>query len=150
MQKHKSKKEVMEEIISKSKFYKVLIPFCTIETTANSCLEFLTCNFNFLLFYFFFLISYQAQKAKDREENEHLVEELDKNFTSLVQSEALLSLTRPDKVNALKALVNKSIPNEYMKKDDVSAMQHIKSFKQVYYSSWSWDCFHLLDLMLLN
>lgn len=110
----------------------------------------LTCNFNFLLFYFFFLISYQAQKAKDREENEHLVEELDKNFTSLVQSEALLSLTRPDKVNALKALVNKSIPNEYMKKDDVSAMQHIKSFKQVYYSSWSWDCFHLLDLMLLN
>lgn len=91
--KHKSKKEVMEEIISKSKFYK-------------------------------------AQKAKDREENEHLVEELDKNFTSLVQSEALLSLTRPDKVNALKALVNKSIPNEYMKKDDVSTMQHIKSFKQ--------------------
>ena len=141
MQKHKSKKEVMEEIISKSKFYKVLIPFYTIETSANWCFEFLTCNFILSLFYFLLFISYQAQKAKDKEENEHLVEELDKNFTSLVHAEALVSLTRPDKVNSLKALVNKSIPNEYLKKYDVSAMQNIKSFKQVSLSSWSWDCF---------
>ncbi|KHN00285.1 Nucleolar protein 14 [Glycine soja] len=77
---HKSKKEVMEEIISKSKFYK-------------------------------------AQKAKDKEENENLVEELDKDFTSLVHSEALLSLTEPNKMNALKALVNKSISNEQSNKD---------------------------------
>ncbi|KAL2326728.1 hypothetical protein Fmac_025786 [Flemingia macrophylla] len=81
---HKSKKEVMEEIISKSKFYK-------------------------------------AQKAKDKEENEHLVEELDKNFTSLVHSEALLSLTEPNKMNALKALVNKSISNEQSNKDHMSS-----------------------------
>ena len=141
MQKHKSKKEVMEEIISKSKFYKVLIPFYTIEASANWCFEFLTCNFILSLFYFLLFISYQAQKAKDKEENEHLVEELDKNFTSLVHAEALVSLTRPDKVNSLKALVNKSIPNEYLKKYDVSAMQNIKSFNQVSLSSWSWDCF---------
>uniref|UniRef100_A0A0R0F3T1 Nucleolar protein 14 n=1 Tax=Glycine max TaxID=3847 RepID=A0A0R0F3T1_SOYBN len=81
---HKSKKEVMEEIISKSKFYK-------------------------------------AQKAKDKEENENLVEELDKDFTSLVQSEALLSLTEPNKMNALKALVNKSISNDQSNKDQMSA-----------------------------
>ncbi|KAL2338263.1 hypothetical protein Fmac_012709 [Flemingia macrophylla] len=79
---HKSKKEVMEEIISKSKFFK-------------------------------------AQKAKDKEENEHLVEELDKDFTSLVHSEALLSLTEPNKMNALKALVNKSISNKQSNKDNL-------------------------------
>ncbi|XAR55941.1 hypothetical protein NMG60_11036192 [Bertholletia excelsa] len=83
---HKTKKEVMEEIISKSKFFK-------------------------------------AQKAKDKEENEHLIEDLDKNFTSLVQSQALLSLTQPNKMIALKALVNKSISNEYDKKDAVFAPQ---------------------------
>lgn len=36
-----------------------------------------------------------------------MVEQLDKDFTSLVQSKALLSLTQPNKMNALKALVNK-------------------------------------------
>lgn len=62
---------------------------------------------------------YQAQKAKDKEENEKLMEELDKSFTSLVQSQALLSLTEPSKMNALKALVNSSLPNEHVKKDDL-------------------------------
>ncbi|XP_058081634.1 uncharacterized protein LOC131229663 [Magnolia sinica] len=73
--KHKTKKEVMEEIILKSKFYK-------------------------------------AQKAKDKEEDEHLMEQLDNEFTSLAQSEALLSLTQPSKINALKALLNKSSTKE--------------------------------------
>ncbi|XP_010932890.2 uncharacterized protein [Elaeis guineensis] len=68
---YKSKKQVMLEIISKSKYYK-------------------------------------AQKAKDREEDEHLMEKLDKDFTSLAQTDALLSLTQPSKMNALKALLNKS------------------------------------------
>eukprot|EP00257_Ricinus_communis_P015720 XP_015573689.1 nucleolar protein 14 [Ricinus communis] len=72
--KHKTKKEVMEEVILKSKFFK-------------------------------------AQKAKDKEENEQLMEDLDKSFTSLVQSRVLLSLTEPGKMNALKALVNKDIPD---------------------------------------
>ncbi|CAH9117309.1 unnamed protein product [Cuscuta epithymum] len=57
---HKSKKEVMEEIILKSKFFK-------------------------------------AQKAKEKEENEQLLEQLDKNFTSLMQSKALVSLKQPYK-----------------------------------------------------
>ncbi|KAF4353548.1 hypothetical protein F8388_024353 [Cannabis sativa] len=81
--KHKTKKEVMEEIISKSKYFK-------------------------------------AQKAKDKEENEHLMEELDKNFTSLVQSKALSSLTDPGKMNALKSLVKKSIPSDQVTRDDCS------------------------------
>ncbi|GMY20175.1 nucleolar protein 14 [Fagus crenata] len=91
--KHKTKRQVMEEIISKSKFFK-------------------------------------AQKAKEKDENERLMEELDKNFTSLVQSEALLSLTEPGKMNALKALVNKSIPNEQRKKDESSTTQKIENLNQ--------------------
>ncbi|XP_075522216.1 uncharacterized protein LOC142555294 isoform X2 [Primulina tabacum] len=71
----KSKKEVMEDIISKSKFFK-------------------------------------AQKAKDKEENEEFIEQLDKDFMSLAQSQALLSLTQPNKMGALRALANKSISND--------------------------------------
>lgn len=59
------------------------------------------------------------------------MEELDKNFTSLVQSEALFSLTEPGKMNALKALVNKSIPNEQRKKDESSRTQKIETINQV-------------------
>ncbi|KAK9277046.1 hypothetical protein L1049_006585 [Liquidambar formosana] len=91
--KHKSRKEVMEEIILKSKFFK-------------------------------------AQKAKDKEENEELMEQLDKNFTALVQSEALLSLTQPSKMNALKALVNRNVPNGYVKKDELSATQSVEPINQ--------------------
>ncbi|KDO36157.1 hypothetical protein CISIN_1g044701mg, partial [Citrus sinensis] len=87
--KHKSKKEIMEEVILKSKYFK-------------------------------------AQKAKEKEENEQLMEELDKSFSSLVQSEVLLSLTEPSKMNALKALVNKGIPNEHVKRDD----QNMETSKQ--------------------
>ncbi|KAK7243781.1 hypothetical protein RIF29_38593 [Crotalaria pallida] len=88
--KHKSKKEVMEEIIAKSKFYK-------------------------------------AQRAKDKEENEHLVEELDSEFTKLVQHDALISLTEPSKMNALKALVNRSISNEQSNKDHSSASRRMNN-----------------------
>ncbi|KAF7124640.1 hypothetical protein RHSIM_Rhsim12G0073500 [Rhododendron simsii] len=90
---HKTKKEVMEEIISKSKYFK-------------------------------------AEKAKEKEENEQLVDELDKNFTSLVESRALLSLTQPDKMNALKALVNKSISSENVKKDIAIVPQNIDTLQQ--------------------
>lgn len=89
----KTKKEVMEEIILKSKFFK-------------------------------------AQKAKDKEENDEMIEQLDKNFTSLVQSEALLSLTQPNKMNALKALVNKSISSEHVKKDVVFSSQNKDALQQ--------------------
>ncbi|KAL3501525.1 hypothetical protein ACH5RR_035974 [Cinchona calisaya] len=81
----KSKKEVMEEIISKSKFFK-------------------------------------AEKAKDKEENEHFVEHLDQEFASLVQSEALLLLTQPNKMNALKALVNKTSSKNEEKKIQISSV----------------------------
>lgn len=87
--KHKSKKEIMEEVILKSKYFK-------------------------------------AQKAKEKEENEQLMEELDKSFSSLVQSKVLLSLTEPSKMNALNALVNKGIPNEHVKRDD----QNMEKSKQ--------------------
>lgn len=75
---HKSKKEIMEEVILKSKFFK-------------------------------------AQKAKDKEENEQLMDELDKNFSSLVQSQMLTSLTDPGKMNALKSLVNKGVPGQQVR-----------------------------------
>ncbi|CAK7326403.1 unnamed protein product [Dovyalis caffra] len=91
--KPKTKKEVMQEVILKSKFFK-------------------------------------AQKAKDKEENEQLMEELDKSFTSLVQSQALSSLTEPGKMNALKALVNKGIPNEHVKKDELPIIPKPETFKQ--------------------
>ncbi|KAM3276492.1 hypothetical protein ACQJBY_044725 [Aegilops geniculata] len=62
---HKSKKEVMSEIILKSKFYK-------------------------------------AQKAKEKEEDEHLVDKLDSDFALLAQTPALLSLTESARVNTHK------------------------------------------------
>ncbi|MCO5559962.1 hypothetical protein L7F22_013566 [Adiantum nelumboides] len=58
--KPKSKKEVMEEIISKSKFYK-------------------------------------AQKAKEREEDAELKDQLDKDFAALAQAQVLSSLVRSKK-----------------------------------------------------
>lgn len=85
-----------------------------------SCFQF---TFSFNLF--------QAQKAKEKEEHEHLMHELDKNFTSLVQSEALLSLTEPGKMNALKALVNKSILNEQRKKDEPFTSQKNENLNKV-------------------
>uniref|UniRef100_A0A0D9VW28 Nucleolar protein 14 n=1 Tax=Leersia perrieri TaxID=77586 RepID=A0A0D9VW28_9ORYZ len=66
---HKSKKEVMSEIILKSKFYK-------------------------------------AQKAKEREEDEHLVDKLDSDFAMLAQTQALLSLTRSARMDANKNSLN--------------------------------------------
>jgi nucleolar protein 14 len=45
----------------------------------------------------------QAQKAKEREEDEHLVDKLDSDFASLAQTQALLSLTESAKFK-----VNKS------------------------------------------
>jgi nucleolar protein 14 len=44
----------------------------------------------------------QAQKAKAREEDEHLVDKLDSEFASLAQTQALLSLTESTKVKANK------------------------------------------------
>jgi len=77
-----------------------------------------------------FLLSnaFQAQKARDKEENEHLVEELDKDFTSLVHSEALLSLTEPNKMKALKALVNS---NEQSNKDHIPTSRKMENSVQV-------------------
>lgn len=63
------------------------------------------------------------------------MEELDKSFSSLVQSEVLLSLTEPSKMNALKALVNKGIPNEHAKRDD----QNMETSKQVHFYDGSRD-----------
>ncbi|XP_047971513.1 nucleolar protein 14 isoform X2 [Salvia hispanica] len=81
----KTKKEVMEDIIFKSKFFK-------------------------------------AQKAKEKEESEQFTEQLDKDFASLVQSEALLSLTQPNKMSALNALVNSRNSNDNAKEEEAPRM----------------------------
>ncbi|KAJ4788214.1 Nucleolar protein 14 [Rhynchospora pubera] len=65
---HKSKKQVMAEIIEKSKFYK-------------------------------------AQKAKEKEEEERLLEKLDRDFASLAQTDAFF--VSSSKGNPSKALLNK-------------------------------------------
>lgn len=57
------------------------------------------------------------------------MEELDKNFSSLVQSQVLLSMTEPSKMNALKALVSKDIPNGHVKLDG----QKVDTLNQVYF-----------------
>ncbi|KAH7291504.1 hypothetical protein KP509_29G019800 [Ceratopteris richardii] len=66
--KPKSKKEIMEEIIAKSKFYK-------------------------------------AQKAKEKEEDMKLKEQLDKDFAELAKSQALTSLVRLKKSMAIKSRI---------------------------------------------
>lgn len=48
----------------------------------------------------FFLV--QAQKAKEREEDEHLVDKLDSDFAMLAQTQAMLSLTRSARMDANK------------------------------------------------
>ncbi|XP_074582208.1 uncharacterized protein LOC141838594 [Curcuma longa] len=73
---HKSKKQVMAEVISKSKFYK-------------------------------------AQKAVEKEEDASLLAKLDDEFSTLAQTEALLSLSHPSKMKSLKALLNKDIKREH-------------------------------------
>ncbi|KAK6931368.1 Nucleolar protein 14 [Dillenia turbinata] len=92
-EKPKTKKEVMEEIILKSKFFK-------------------------------------AQKARDKEENEQLVVELNIKFVSLVQSTVLQYLIQPDKMRALKAFINKSIQNDNMRKDESPTVQSEKPIEK--------------------
>lgn len=67
---------------------------------------------------------FQAQKAKDKEENEQLIDQLDKEFTSLVHSEALVALTQPNKMNALKSLINKSSSSDEPKKKEVASSEN--------------------------
>ncbi|EMS51472.1 hypothetical protein TRIUR3_21500 [Triticum urartu] len=77
---HKSKKEVMSEIILKSKFYK----------------------FSNLGICFFSKLFAKAQKAKEKEQDEHLVDKLDSDFALLAQTPELLSLTESARVNTHK------------------------------------------------
>ncbi|KAL3699158.1 hypothetical protein R1sor_017180 [Riccia sorocarpa] len=80
-QKPKSKKEVMEELIAKSKYYK-------------------------------------AQKAKEKEEDQDLQEKLNKDFTELVESQALTSLFRPTRKDNLKAMLSKKDTTSNKEKEE--------------------------------
>lgn len=64
----------------------------------------------------------QAQKAKEKEEDQDLKEKLDADFTALAQSSGLLSLVRPKKVDALKSLLAKGATG-----DSGSAMKVLKA-----------------------
>jgi nucleolar protein 14 len=86
------------------------------------------CSLSFLSLYNIF----QALKAQEKGEDQELVEDLDNKFTSLVHSKALLSLTEPNKMKALKALVNNnSISIEKSDKDSLSATRATNNFVQV-------------------
>lgn len=119
----------MEEIISKSKFFKVVTGF--------SVDFFLQCLTSISLYWWFYLVTvysfFQAEKAKDKEENEQLIEQLDQEFTSLVHSEALLSLTQPNKMHALRALVNNPSSNNEAKKNETSSVQTKAPTQLVYF-----------------
>ncbi|XP_074309615.1 uncharacterized protein LOC141644075 isoform X2 [Silene latifolia] len=67
---------------------------------------------------------FRAKRAMEKEENVELVEQLDKVFESLVQSQAFSSLTQPNKLNALKALVNPNFSKE-LKKEEASSVSKI-------------------------
>jgi nucleolar protein 14 len=93
--KQRTKKEIMEEVISKSKFYK-------------------------------------AQKAKEKEEDHDLMENLDSEFSLLAQSNALQFFLHPDKINALKSLLVKGstpeggIEGSFLKAGDKSNEDKVK------------------------
>ncbi|KAG0589628.1 hypothetical protein KC19_1G034800 [Ceratodon purpureus] len=65
---------------------------------------------------------FKAQKAKEKEEDHDLKEKLDADFTALAQSNGLLSLVRPKKVDALKSLLAKGATG-----DSGSAMKVLKA-----------------------
>ncbi|KAJ7541990.1 hypothetical protein O6H91_10G084500 [Diphasiastrum complanatum] len=91
--KQRSKKEIMEEVVAKSKFYKAL-------------------------------------KAKEKEEDSHLKDKLDSEFAALSQSRALLSLVRPKKMNALKAVVSRNaLENAVMEKYDPGVSEQMAKEK---------------------
>lgn len=83
--------------------------------------------------WFFWLDIYQAQKAKDKEENEEFIQQLDKDFSSLVQSQALSSLAQPKKMSALKSIVSNSISNDNVKKEDAPITQNKVSILHVHF-----------------
>lgn len=126
LQRQKSKKEVMEDIISKSKFFKVVVFSIINRPPFNK-------NISDTMLVLYLPKFYQAQKAKDKEENEQYVEQLDKDFMSLVQSEALLSLTQPSTMGALKSFVNKSISYDGDKIVETSSGQKKNFFQRVYF-----------------
>lgn len=66
------------------------------------------------------------------------MEKLDKDFISLAQTDALLSLTQPSKMNALKALLNKSDVIQSSKEASSGSADKESYFKMV---SRSYDCF---------
>lgn len=76
-----------------------------------------------------FMTLLQEQKAKDKEEDRHLMEKLDEDFRSLAQSEALRSLTQPTKMNALKALLNKNPTGKTSKEEKTTVDKEL--FKKV-------------------
>ena len=58
---------------------------------------------------------------------------MDKDFASLVQSEALLSLTQPNKMSALNSLVNNRNSNDAATKEEAPKMHNKVSIQHVYF-----------------
>lgn len=74
----------------------------------------------------------QAQKAKEKEEDHDLMENLDSEFSLLAQSNALQFFLHPDKINALKSLLIKGstpgggIEGGFLKAGDKSNEDKVK------------------------
>lgn len=76
--------------------------------------------------------NYQAEKAKDKEENEEFTQQLDKDFTSLIQS------------GALSALGNKKTSSDNEKKEEASISYTIVSDEQVHFYLTLFSLFPLI------
>ncbi|CAN0896225.1 Nucleolar protein 14 [Linum grandiflorum] len=90
---HKSKKEVMQEIIMKSKHFK-------------------------------------AEKAKEKEENEKLMEELDEKFTSLEQSKVISSLIGPSEMDVVKPAVTLNLHKTEVTNDKLPTAKGLETRSQ--------------------
>ncbi|CAN1152348.1 Nucleolar protein 14 [Linum perenne] len=90
---HKSKKEVMQEIIMKSKHFK-------------------------------------AEKAKEKEENEKLMEELDQKFTSLEKSKVILSLMESANMDAAKPAVTLNLNKNEVTNDKLPTAKKLETPSQ--------------------
>lgn len=88
------------------------------------------------------LFPVQAQKAVEKEEDASLLAKLDDEFSTLAQTEALLSLSHPSKIKSLKALLNKDIKREHkegsfglpVKEANEKVCQHVAIFPILFFA----------------
>lgn len=152
----RTKKEIMEEVIAKSKYFKAsLFGFCVLLVAVCNIFDGLLYSHPFCRRRYQCRINImhssvrinkikksrlllQAQKAKEKEEDQELKEKLDADFAAIAQSRGLLALVRPKKVDALKSLLAKGPTDigsamKVLKAGDKSEEVKVISFTEHYF-----------------